>query len=54
LLQPGTYRNYGSKTTGFIRLCEESAFPPLDVTNIYIESYIASMGEQGTVAADNL
>ena len=40
-LQPGTYQNYGSNMTSFFQVCEESAIPPLDNTNIDIARYLA-------------
>jgi hypothetical protein len=53
-LQPGTYRNYGSNVTGFLKFCEESFIAPLDITNTEIARYLAWMADQGTVAADSL
>jgi hypothetical protein len=53
-LQPGTYRNYGSNLTGFLRFCDESSIAPLDITNAEIARYLAWMADQGTVAADSL
>jgi len=40
-LQQGTYRNYGSTLTGFLRFCEESSITPLDITNAEIARYLA-------------
>ena len=53
-LQPGTYRNYGSHLTGFLRFLEEISVTPLDVTNAEIARYMAWMADQCTVAVDNL
>ena len=53
-LQPGTYRNYGSNLTGFLKFCEESAIVPLDITNAEIARYLEWMADQGTVATDSL
>jgi len=40
--------------TGFFIFCDENDISPLDVTNIDIIRYLAWIGDQGTVAANNL